>query len=82
MTTMEEAVSEAPSPPAGAQLSLIAVQFFFSRKTLETLRSLTYIGLSSTVKCPRPWWKTIDSTTMRAQSAETYSPQCLAEHHE
>lgn len=55
MATMAEAMSEAPSPTTGAQLSLTALQFPFSRKTLETLRFHTHekVGLSITGDMPR-----------------------------
>lgn len=61
MATMAEAMSGAPSLTTGAQLSLTAVQFPFSRKTLETLRSHTHekVDLSSTGELSRSWWETI-----------------------
>lgn len=67
MVTMKGAVSAALSPAAGAQLSPTAIQFPFSRKPLETLRSHTHekVCLSNTSELPR----TTDSVTMRTESA-------------
>ena len=71
MATMKEAVSAAPSPTAGAQLSRTVIQSPYSRKTLETLRSHRHekVGLSSTSELPR----TVDSCTY--ESIVSRSPQ-------